>query len=742
MIKELKYFKAIGIIHSVRIIYYISSNYHLLSPYFSRYTLSDDGSLPLITPQCVISLTNLKMITEDDLTNLNEESLRRFVSRLLRSESIRNAIHNVLDDDELSIIKTVPAAKSSKQAAQKHVMPDKNCFTPVKNMISVKNNFLKSDDMSLLAGELEDIPYENARNKPSTFMLSKMNESYGRHTPCSFDAYPVLNRILGEVNDKQNQQHIGCLIHRYDNTCQPTWQRQEGDMLKHQSPITLLTVGAKRTMEFSSKSQKHGRSSSYHVEMLNNTIVSLPSGVREHYLTRVSKAASVERVKFTYKLCFLTTQSSAIISPVMETSNDIEMLTDNSCDFSNRDPAREAELLKDAQVPFIKYHNTPFKNLTYDDINQCTEYTHKFQNRSAVYYGDQTYSYSGVTHNPKPINDNVVLAKIVGMVNDIYPHGYKSAMIHQYKDGTYSMPHHSDDEPEIEQDSLIVTLSFGQKRVMNYKSKSRDYDYDGCEVSLDNGDILLMSRKSQDIYTHAIVEDLDCKNPRLSITLRILVELNPKSNEGDQWLHPRRRTGNFNIPSSNRNNIFQQQSNSNLRDNAHGKKSLIIGDSMLSRLQFGDNVVNKCIGGAKTLQYLKFIQSNDFKTSVQQHKFEHIFVCLGTNDIGSGNSIHNILSNYKNILIELRSLFPNTQINVLNIFPRQLINSTMAEKILRTNNGLYHLCRLTPKVNFIKYFYSFLNEGFVNKNLFYHRDLLHFSDIGSEMIKRCISRYF
>ena len=574
-------------------------------------------------------------------------------------------------------------------------------------------------------------------------MLSKINQPYGRHAPCSFEAYPVLNRILSEVNNKLNQQHIGCLIYRYDNTCQPTWQRQETDLLKHKSAITVLTVGAKRTIEFSSKTQKHGRSSSYHSDMLHNSIISLPSGVRDHYLTRVSKAAIGERAKFTYRLCFLTIQSSVIMSPVIQTSKEIEQLADNTHDFSNRDLVREADLLNNDKIPFLKYHNTPFKKFTYEDINRCTEYTHMFENRRAVFYGDRTYTYSGVTHNPsKPIKENTVLDEIVGMVNDLYPHGYKSAMIHDYKDGTFSMPHHSDDEAEIEKESIILTLSFGQKRVMNYKSKTKDYQ--GCEVTLDNGDILLMSRKSQDIYKHSIVKDPDCKNPRLSITLRVLVELNPKTNEGDQWRHPSRHTGNFNISNSNRDNKFQKQFESNIReirDSVQGKPSLIIGDSMVSRLQFGDNVVNKCIGGAKTLQYLKFLQSNDFKTSVQQHNFEHIFVCLGTNDIGSGNSIHNVLSNYKNILMELRSLFPDTQINVLNIFPRELTNSRMAEKILRTNNGLYHLCRLTLKVNFIKYFYSFLKEGFINKNLFYHRDLLHFSDVGLGLIKKCISRY-
>ena len=66
------------------------------------------------------------MITEDDLINLNEESLRSFILRLLRSENVRTAIYNAFDSDELSIIKTVPAAKSPNQAVQKPVMPEKS----------------------------------------------------------------------------------------------------------------------------------------------------------------------------------------------------------------------------------------------------------------------------------------------------------------------------------------------------------------------------------------------------------------------------------------------------------------------------------------------------------------------------------------------------------------------------------------------------------------------------------------
>ena len=162
----------------------------------------------------------------------------------------------------------------------------------------------------------------------------------------------------------------------------------------------------------------------------------------------------------------------------------------------------------------------------------------------------------------------------------------------------------------------------------------------------------------------------------------------------------------------------------------------MLGDSILSRVTIKDgNTLNKCIRGANLDKVLNTLKTPDFKSSVQSHHIGHIFICVGTNDLSSGSNITTVLLTYKRLLHALRSLFPDAQINVMNIFPRKDVNG-LGEKVCRVNNGLFHLCK-SFKIKFIKYFFSFIENGCLKNELF-HTDLLHLSALGLEMVKKCI----
>ena len=103
-------------------------------------------------------------------------------------------------------------------------------------------------------------------------------------------------------------------------------------------------------------------------------------------------------------------------------------------------------------------------------------------------------------------------------------------MVQNYKECQSFLPHHSDNEPEITPNSTIVTISFGTKRTTEFKSK---IDGSTTRVCLEHGDITLMSQSSQAQYTHSIIQENDCSEPRISVTLRLMSTLPPKdSNEG------------------------------------------------------------------------------------------------------------------------------------------------------------------------------------------------------------------
>ena len=174
--------------------------------------------------------------------------------------------------------------------------------------------------------------------------------------------------------------------------------------------------------------------------------------------------------------------------------------------------------------PYSKLDGSPFHLFNLESIVNATSGYKHFENRAVAYYGTQPYSYSSVTHNPRPFEDNPYLLKVLSYIDIVLPDfSYNSAMIHWYKDNESHMPHHSDNEECIEKDSDIVSISLGDSRVMEFVNK---YDETVSHSVVSHGDVVIMSRKSQDYYTHAIPSVGDSpQQGRLSITLRLLKEV-------------------------------------------------------------------------------------------------------------------------------------------------------------------------------------------------------------------------
>ena len=108
-----------------------------------------------------------------------------------------------------------------------------------------------------------------------------------------------------------------------------------------------------------------------------------------------------------------------------------------------------------------------------------------------------------------------------------------SCLINFYPDCNSHIPDHSDNESHIAQSSYILTISLGSSRKMFFKDK--DTGLSLVSVALDNGDVLLFSRESQDKYTHGIPPSLSFVPtgsylpksylPRVSATFRCLRDI-------------------------------------------------------------------------------------------------------------------------------------------------------------------------------------------------------------------------
>ena len=109
---------------------------------------------------------------------------------------------------------------------------------------------------------------------------------------------------------------------------------------------------------------------------------------------------------------------------------------------------------------------------------------------------------------------------------------FNNAMVHKYQDGQSFIPHHGDDEEEIVEGSEIVTISLGETRYIEFQSIS---SASKTIQKLTHGDIFIMEKSSQTLFTHSIPPDVNPDlEPRLSVTFRLIS--GPNSRDKDSLI--------------------------------------------------------------------------------------------------------------------------------------------------------------------------------------------------------------
>ncbi|MBD2520621.1 alpha-ketoglutarate-dependent dioxygenase AlkB [Nostoc sp. FACHB-973] len=140
--------------------------------------------------------------------------------------------------------------------------------------------------------------------------------------------------------------------------------------------------------------------------------------------------------------------------------------------------------------------------------------------RLTAWYGDEgkSYTYSGIVQYPEPWNP--VLKSIKSKIEKIAEVSFNSVLLNLYRDGKDSVSWHSDDEPELGENPIIGSVSFGATRRFSLRHKqSKDYKID---VDLGNGSFLLMKGGTQHFWQHQIAKTPKSIQPRINLTFRII----------------------------------------------------------------------------------------------------------------------------------------------------------------------------------------------------------------------------
>ncbi|MBU2711403.1 alpha-ketoglutarate-dependent dioxygenase AlkB family protein [Zooshikella harenae] len=145
--------------------------------------------------------------------------------------------------------------------------------------------------------------------------------------------------------------------------------------------------------------------------------------------------------------------------------------------------------------------------------------------RKVAWYGDSeaVYAYSGVLHQPLPWTAE--LTKIKQKVEHVCGEHFNSVLLNLYQNGADYMGWHSDDEPELGDDPVIASVSFGASR--DFKLRHKKYRKSQQPVvtqTLISGSCLLMKGATQRYWQHSVPKRSLNKvsEPRVNLTFRLV----------------------------------------------------------------------------------------------------------------------------------------------------------------------------------------------------------------------------
>lgn len=135
--------------------------------------------------------------------------------------------------------------------------------------------------------------------------------------------------------------------------------------------------------------------------------------------------------------------------------------------------------------------------------------------RLSAWYGDEAYTYSGITLEPRPFTPTLERLKAICEHEAGTP--FNSVLVNLYRNGDDSMGWHADDEPELGTEPVIASLSLGATRRFKFRHRrTREV----IEHDLTGGSLLVMSGASQSGWMHSIPKQKRVIDARVNLTFR------------------------------------------------------------------------------------------------------------------------------------------------------------------------------------------------------------------------------
>ena len=140
--------------------------------------------------------------------------------------------------------------------------------------------------------------------------------------------------------------------------------------------------------------------------------------------------------------------------------------------------------------------------------------------RLTAWYGDndKPYSFSGITLNPTPWNDEILTIK-----NKIEPESkviFNSVLLNRYRNGSDSISWHTDAEKELGKNPVIASANFGETRKFQLRHIATK---EKLEIELKHGSLLIMQGELQHFWQHQVPKSAKPLKERINLTFRVII---------------------------------------------------------------------------------------------------------------------------------------------------------------------------------------------------------------------------
>lgn len=311
--------------------------------------------------------------------------------------------------------------------------------------------------------------------------------------------------------------------------------------------------------------------------------------------------------------------------------------------------------------PYVRYEDNAFTTTVQDTLHQfvadnSTKFTSVGNCRDTLYFGEYGYKYSGGQHDVQAMP--TVLEDLLQLIK---PHltdkdaKLNSCLVSRYKTGSDFIPPHRDDEPVINPESEIVTVSIGVDRVMKFTDNT---GADIRSLTLKNASVLITNRRAQDFWLHEIEKSDAITDERVSFTFRHIAP---------HFL----------------------------------KSSVIIGDSNTRFLSFGEGKGN--FGAWMPGKRVEAIHVENIPQPETIGPYRNIIIHTGINNIKHRNRRSNcsLAMELENKCKNILNVYPRSRIYLCLLLPTKL--DSLNYRVKEFNNILFEISHTHRNISVIDY---------------------------------------